>query len=45
MTYLDESYSYDWEVYRNFLCVVFIPNSTPKQYLDAYIKIDIEYFF
>lgn len=43
MTYLDESYSYDWEVYRNFLCVVFIPNSTPKQYLDAYIKIDIEY--
>ena len=34
---------YDWEVYKNFACVTFIHTTTPKVYIDAYIKLDIEY--
>ena len=34
---------YDWEVYKNFACVTFIHTTTPKEYIDAYIKVDIDY--
>lgn len=34
---------YDWEVYKNFACCTFIHTTTPKAYIDAYIKIDIDY--
>lgn len=34
---------YDWEVYYNFACVTFIHTSTPKAYVEAYIKVDIKY--
>ena len=34
---------YDWEIYPNFACVTFIHTSTPKNIVDAYIKVDIKF--
>ena len=37
----DKKYIYDFEIYKNFCGVTFIPEDVPQQLVDTYVNIDI----